>query len=86
MLDPEYWDCDSLGVEPPRRCSKCRQCQEKGECSESHILLSLREQAELDSIMDGIDIKDGKTYSSWSFTKDPSCLGDNKDKDKFSWG
>ena len=80
MLDPEYWDNDNLGVEPPRRCSKCRQCQEKGECSESHILHSLKDQAELDSIMNGITVKNGKTFSSWGFIKDPSCLSDNRDK------
>ena len=79
-LDTEYWDRDNLGVEPPRRCTKCRQCLEKGECSSSHILLSIKDQAELESIKDGIKIVDGKTFSTWSFVKDPSCLGDNRDR------
>ena len=78
MLHAEYWDSDTLGVEPPRRCLKCRQCQEKGECSESHILLTANEQNELEMINNGIEVKDGKTTSTWSFLKDPYCLGDNR--------
>ena len=80
MLHSEFWDKDNLGVEPPRRCSKCRQCQIKGDCSESHILHSLKDQAELDSIANGITVENGITRSSWSFLKDPHCLGDNRSK------
>ena len=78
MLTTEFWDADNLGVEPPRRCLRCRQCLQKGECSENHILLSLKDQAELDAINRGIQVKDGMTTSTWSFLKDPSCLGDNR--------
>ena len=80
MLNPEFWDNDNLGVEPPRRCQKCRQCQIKGDCSESHILHTLKEQAELDSINDGITVENGVTRSKWSFLKDPHCLGNNRSK------
>ena len=75
MLTAEYWESDNLGVEPPRRCLRCRQCQQKGECSENHILHSLKDQAKLEAINNGIEIKDGMTISTWSFLKDPNCLG-----------
>ena len=77
-LTPEFWEADSLGVEPPRRCSKCRQCAEKGKCSEKHILHTLEEEKEKIAIEENIDISDGKVFVKYPFKKDPSCLPYNR--------
>ena len=44
MLTPEYWEKDNLSILPPRRCTKCKQCALKGECSEKHLVHTLEEE------------------------------------------
>ena len=54
-VKPEKFPCPvcslswtfNYGVLPPRKCMKCRQCALKGDCSEGHLLHSLRGQVEL---------------------------------------
>lgn len=46
VLTPDFWESESMGVLPPRKCSKCKQCALKGDCSEAHYLLTLKEEAE----------------------------------------
>ena len=74
MLRPEIWEKDNMGVLPPRRCLKCRQCALKGECSEKHLIHSLEEEDDLHSIEDNIEIVNGQTLVKYPFKKDPSCL------------
>lgn len=78
VLTPEFWETDGMGVLPPRKCSKCRQCAERGDCSESHYLLTLKEEAELKLITDNTTIRDGEVYVEYPFIKDPSCLPNNR--------
>ena len=78
MLTPEFWEKDSLGVLPPRRCQKCRQCSLKGECSEKHLLHTLEEEEDLRAIENNIDIIDGVTVVKYPFKRDPSCLPFNR--------
>jgi len=78
MLIPEYWDRDGLSVLPPQRCSKCRQCSFKGECSEKHLIHSLEEEEDLRASEDNIEVVTGVTIVKYPFKKDPSCLPFNR--------
>ena len=77
-LTPEFWQSDNMGILPPRHCTRCRQCALKGECSESHIQLSLKEEAELKLIQENIKIIDGQVHVSYPFIKNPYCLSHNR--------
>ena len=70
-LLPEFWDSDQLGVLPPRRCERCRQCADKGKCSEQHQLRSLKEEAELKMISDRVKVVDGHVKVEYPFNKNP---------------
>ena len=78
VLTPDFWESDSMGVLPPRKCSKCKQCALKGDCSEAHYLLTLKEEAELKLISDNVQVVDGEVHVQYPFLKNPSCLPDNK--------
>ena len=78
-LTSEYWDSDNLSVLPPRRCSKCRACYEKGECSQKHLIHSLEEENELIAIRDNVTVGNGESLVSYPFKKDPNCLPFNRD-------
>ena len=78
ILTPDFWESESLGVLPPRKCPKCKQCAEKGACSEAHLLLTMKEEAELKLISDNIDVVDGEVHVKYPFIKDPSCLQNNR--------
>ena len=77
-LLPEYWDADNLGVEPPKRCTRCRQCAQTGDCSEKHILHSLEEENEKIAIEDNVEVSDNKVFVKYPFKQDPSCLPYNR--------
>ena len=78
VLTPQFWESDGMGVLPPRKCTRCRQCAEKGACSESHYQLTLKEEAELKLISDNVKIVDGQIRVTYPFIKDPSCLPNNR--------
>ena len=77
-LNPEYWEKDQLGVEPPRKCTKCRQCAAKGECSEKHIIHTLQEENELRLIADNVKVENGEVHVQYPFLKDPGILPYNR--------
>ena len=77
-LTPKFWESENLGVLPPRKCSKCRQCAERGDCSESHLVHTLKEEAELKLISDNVKIAEGEVWVKYPFIKDPSCLPNNR--------
>ena len=74
----DFWESDCMGVLPPRKYPKCRQCALKGDCSEGHLLHTLKEQAELQLISDNIKIENGQIHVSYPFIKDPRCLANNR--------
>ena len=80
VLTPEFWEADTLGVLPPRKCSKCKQCALKGECSETHLQHTIKEENELHLIRENIEIVDGEVQVTYPFIKDPSCLQNNRNK------
>ena len=77
-LSYDFWSRDNLAILPPRRCSKCRQCAEKGTCSEKHLIHTLEEETDLKAIEENIQIVDGVVRVSYPFKKDPSCLPFNR--------
>ena len=78
QLTPEYWDKYNLGVESPMRCLKCKQCSERGDCSEKHLIHTLEEENDLRAIEENVEIIDGVTRVKYPFKKDPSCLPYNR--------
>ena len=79
LLTPDFWESEQMGVLPPRKCLKCKQCALKGECSETHYLLTLKEQAELELIRQNISIQEGEIHVKYPFLKDPNCLPNNRE-------
>ena len=77
-LAPGFWESDGMGVLPPRKCAKCRQCALKGDCSEGHLIHTLKEQAELQLIRENIKIVGGEVHVTYPFIKDPRCLANNR--------
>ena len=55
-IDQAFPFLDEIGLEPPARCSGCRNCQE---CSVRAQRFSAVEAAELAVIEDNVTIKDG---------------------------
>ena len=78
MLTTQYWDKDNLSILPPRRCSKCQQCYQRGECSNKHLIHTLEEEDDLRAIEENIEIKNGVTLVKYPFKRDPSCLPYNR--------
>ena len=78
-LTVEHWESDNLGVEPPRRCRKCLQCAERGDCSDKQVVHSIKEELELKLIEENVKIIDGKVEVRYQFLKDPSsCFKNNR--------
>ena len=75
---PEFWEAESMGVLPPPRCSTCMNCLKYGSCSERHQSFSAKKQAELELIESKMEIRNGEVWCSYPYTKDPSCLPDNR--------
>ena len=73
----EYFESESLGVEPPRRCGNCRNCKD---CSFRGQMLSQKEQYETQVIESKIryDAASKQFVVSYPFTQDPIALPNNK--------
>ena len=50
-LLPDFWEGDSLGVLPPKRCGKCLRCSD---CTDPALVHSRREQDELEMLEKGV--------------------------------
>ena len=71
-----FWELESIGVEPPKRCGRCRNCKI---CSNEGLLVSCKEEEEHKMIYDNVTIADGITRFSFPFIKDPMVLSDNRE-------
>ena len=78
-IDQAFPFLDEIGLEPPARCSGCRNCQE---CSVRAQRFSAVEAAELAVIEDNVIIKDGHAVAGYPFIKDPAVLQDNYEQVK----
>ena len=75
--NPRSFDLiEDLGVEPPRRCSRCRGCKD---CSYRGMRHSEREAEEYKLIEEGVKYcqETGKYQVSYPFIEDPYKLGNN---------
>ena len=73
MLIYEFFEAETLGVKPPRRCGSCRNCKD---CSFRGHMLSQKEQYETQVIESKIQC-DQSIYQFvvfYPFTQDPSTL------------
>ena len=77
-LSPDFWESDQLGVKPVPKCDRCRRCQQTGECSESHVQHTLKDQAGLDLIKAKTKLINGEIWCDYPFTRDPACLPNNR--------
>ena len=78
-LTTEFYESDHLGIEPPRRCDKCRKCANTGVCSEEKHLHSLQEEEELRLLEDAVTLVNNQVNVVYPFIKNPSCLPPNRD-------
>ena len=78
-LNPDFWECDQMGVRTIAKCERCKKCQESGKCSDTHIQHTLKEQAELDLIRANTNLVNGEIWCEYPFVKDPACLSNNRD-------
>ena len=69
----DFWELNSLGVQPPKRCGRCKSCKF---CSDEGFLISCQEEEEYKVIEDSVTVKDGKTTLKFPFIKDPNVLSD----------
>ena len=72
---PNFWEADSLGVLPPKRCSRCLGCSN---CSDSALIHSRRDQEELDLLKENTKLLDDGLHVNYVFKKNPKCLPNNR--------
>ena len=78
-ITPEFWESEGLGVFPPPRCDHCKNCMERGPCSEKHFQHSIKKQAELDLIKSKTHLHEGEVWCEYPYIRDPACLSFNRD-------
>ena len=71
----DFLKSENLGVEPPKRCNRCKNCKF---CSDEGITLSCKEQEELEMINKNVSVENGETRISYPFIKDPFILKNNQ--------
>ena len=71
----DFWEMDNLGVQPPKKCGRCKSCKL---CSEENTIISCQEEEEFRLIDKGVTVKDGKTKLTFPFIKNPNVLSNNR--------
>jgi hypothetical protein len=73
----DFLSAEALGTETMRRCSACKKCKE---CQFRATVLSFKENAEYEAIVNNLSYsKELKRWTaSYPFIEDPSVLADNK--------
>ena len=76
ITEAEFLAAEDLGCEAPRRCSRCRGCQD---CSFRGLRVSEREEAELELIKQGVrfDHERKEFQVEFPWLQDPALLDDN---------
>ena len=75
FIQKDFWELENLGVEPPKRCGKCKSCKL---CSDDGLILSCQEEEEFKMIDDSVTVKDGISSISFPFIKNPNVLSNNR--------
>jgi hypothetical protein len=72
---PGFWEGDTLGVLPPKRCKRCIGCSN---CSDPALIHSRRDQEELEELQKNTWLSDDGLHVNYVFKKDPMCLPNNR--------
>ena len=72
---PSFWDCDALGVQPPKRCDRCKGCKN---CSDPALIHSRKEEEELEILKQNTWLNESGLHVNYVFKKDPMCLPNNR--------
>merc|ERR1711888_167003 len=74
--EKDFMKSEALGCEPPRRCGKCRDCEQ---CGFRGAHISQKESQELRMIEEKIsyDENAGKWRTSYPYKQDPRVLSNN---------
>ena len=62
---------------PPKRCCRCLTCPD---CKDSALILSRREQDELELLQKSIKLENGQLLVSYPFIKSPECFPNNRNR------
>ena len=75
----DFFECEGLGVEPPRRCGNCRKCKE---CSFRAHQLSQQEQYQYHVMESKVryDSAEKQFRVEYAFQEDPNILSKNKNQ------
>ena len=72
----KFWEGESLGVHPPKRCGKCLRCPE---CTDQVLIRSRKDQEELEILKNNVRLVNGQLHCNYPFKRDPSCLPNNRE-------
>ena len=72
----DFWESDAMGVLPPKRCCRCLSCPE---CKDSALILSRKEQDELEMMKKSIKLENGELIVTYPFIKNPECFPNNRE-------
>ena len=75
VLPETFWQAESMGVKPPKRCGRCLQCSS---CSDPGLIFSRQEQEDLDALKSGVKLVNGEVQVKYQFKKDPRSLPNNR--------
>ena len=75
LQESNFLETKSLGVLPPKRCLKCKGCNE---CTNKALRRSRKDQEELELLRNSIKIENGELVVNYPFIKDPCLLPYNK--------
>ena len=72
---PGFWEGDTLGVLPPKKCKRCIGCSN---CSDPALIHSRRDQEELEELQKNTWLSEDGIHVNYVFKKDPKCLPYNR--------
>ena len=75
ILPTTFWQGESLGVMPKRRCTRCTNC---AACSDKGLLLSRQDQEDFDCLKSGVKLENGQVHVEYKFKIDPWLLPNNR--------
>ena len=73
----DFWESEMMGVLPPKRCCKCLSCPD---CTDNALILSRKDQDELEMMQKSIKLENGQLIVSYPFIRSPEGFPNNRDK------
>ena len=75
VLPATFWQAESMGVLPPKKCGKCLQCSN---CSDPGLIHSRQAQEDLEALKKATKLVNGEIHVQYQFKKDPRSLPNNR--------